>query len=51
VLLVVGDQGRFGLGAEVVGKVERPGVQGGHVISSDLRFVTSSHIPGAHERG
>jgi hypothetical protein len=37
VLLVAGDQGRVTLGGEVVGKVERAGRQGIHVISSDLR--------------
>ncbi len=35
VLLVAGDQRRVGLGGEVVGKVERAGCQGSHVISSD----------------
>ena len=34
VLLVVGDQGRVGLGGEAVGEVERAGGQGVHVISS-----------------
>ena len=42
VLLVAGDQRRVGLGGEVVGKVERAGGQGIHVISSDLRVATWS---------
>ena len=36
VLLVAGDQRRVGLGGEVVGKVERAGRQGIHVISSAI---------------
>jgi hypothetical protein len=51
VLLVAGDQGRVGLGGEVVGKVERAGDQKVHVISSDLRFVSPERNFGAHERG
>ena len=39
VLLVAGDQRRVGLADEVVGKVERAGSQGVHVISSDLRSL------------
>lgn len=34
VLLVAGDQRRFGLGGEAVGKVERAGGQGVHVVGS-----------------
>src|SRR6202035_1072465 len=51
VLLVAGDQRRVGLGGEVVGKVERAGSQGVHLISSDLRFVTSDPNFGANKRG
>jgi hypothetical protein len=51
VLLVAGDQRRVGLGGEVVGKVKGAGSQGGHVISSDLTFVTLDPNFGAHERG
>jgi len=51
VLLVAGDQRRVGLADEVVGKVKRPGSQGVHVISSDLRFATLDPNLGAHERG
>ena len=42
VLLVAGDQRRVGLAGEVVGKVKGAGSQGVHLISPELRYVTSS---------
>ena len=51
VLLVGGDQRRVGLGGEVVGKVERAGGQGVHVISSDLAVVRPRSAIVRHDPG